>query len=144
MRTTGLVLALLFCLSAAASGAEPATAAPRPPELKMALDVALTTTISVELLKRTFKDPRPEESGMSGYAFPSGHAAAAFALAEVAAEYHPHQKWLWYLLATGVAVSRVHTHAHDWDDVIAGAALGAWIGESTVNQSGIVLKRWEW
>jgi membrane-associated phospholipid phosphatase len=148
MKTTAFaVLAALICAPLAWAGEEP-TACARPPELRVALDVTITTAISVELLKRTFKDPRPEASISdrpgSNYAFPSGDAALAFGLATVATEYHPEHKWLWYLVAARVAWSRVKKNAHDWDDVIAGAALGSWIGESTVAQGGIVLKRWEW
>ena len=140
---TWLLPALVCCPAAALADETPATP-PRPPELKQALDVAITATISVELLKRTFQDPRPEDSGLSGYAFPSGHATAAFALAAVASEYQPEQKWLWYLVAAGVAWSRVECNAHDWDDVIAGAALGNWLGNTTVAHGGLVLKEWEW
>jgi len=118
-----------------------------PPELKLALDVTIVTAVSVEALKRTIRDPRPLGEGHAhgyGYGFPSGDATLAFALARVASEYHPKQRTLWYLLAARVAWSRVKREAHDWQDVIGGAALGTWIGESAVRNGGIVLKRWEW
>jgi membrane-associated phospholipid phosphatase len=145
MRVTGLVvLALIWFVGAAA--AEPMEPAPEPtldraPELRLALDVTITTAISVEALKRTFKDPRPDGSD---YGFPSGDAALAFALARVASEYHPRQRTLWYLIAARVAWSRVRREAHDWEDVIGGAALGSWIGEQAVSRGGLVLARWEW
>jgi len=139
-----LLASILCCSPLNCYAAEQARSPSRPPELRQALDVAITSTVSVELLKRTFRDPRPENSGLGGYAFPSGHATAAFALAAVASEYQPEQKWLWYLLAAGVAWSRVECNAHDWDDVIAGAALGNWIGNTTVAHGGLVLKEWEW
>jgi hypothetical protein len=119
----------------------------QPPELKLALDVTIVTALSVEALKRTIKDPRPLGEGHAhgyGYGFPSGDATLAFALARVASEYHPKQRTLWYMLAARVAWSRVKREAHDWQDVIGGAALGTWIGESAVRNGGIVLKRWEW
>jgi len=140
-----LCLVLLVGVSPAFAAESQGAGQPnRPPELKQALDVAVSTTIAVELLKRTFQEPRPEGSREGGYAFPSGHAAAAFALAEVAAEYHPEQKWLWYVLAAGVAWSRVECDAHYWHDVIAGAAVGAYLGDITVDRGGLVLKQWEW
>ena len=120
--------------------AEPAVGE-RAGELKLALDVAIVSAVSVEALKRTFEDPRPEGSG---YAFPSGHATVAFALARVASEYHPKQRVLWYAIAAGVAWSRVKEDAHDWDDVIAGAALGSWIGDGGVRNGGLVLRQWKW
>jgi len=112
-----------------------------PSELKLALDVTIVTTVSVEALKRTFGQERPVGSG---YAFPSGHAALSFALAEVAARYHPRQRTLWYLIAARVAWSRVKVRAHDWEDVIAGAALGRWVGRQAVTHGGIVLARLKW
>jgi membrane-associated phospholipid phosphatase len=139
---TGLVIALAMAASTVAMY-EPAAPSPppRPPELRAALDTAIVATISVEALKRSFKDERPVGSG---YAFPSGHATTSFALARVASEYHPKQKWLWYAIAARVAWSRVKLGAHDWDDVLAGAALGCWLGDVEVEKRGIVLKRWEW
>jgi hypothetical protein len=119
----------------------------KPPELKLALDVTIVTAVSVEVLKRTIRDPRPYGEGHAhgyGYGFPSGDATLAFALARVASEYHPKQRTLWYLLAARVAWSRVKREAHDWQDVIGGAALGTWIGENAVRNGGIVLKTWEW
>jgi membrane-associated phospholipid phosphatase len=77
-------------------------------------------------------------------AFPSGHATAAFSLARVASEYHPKYKWLWYGIAARIAWSRVKVNAHDWDDVIAGAALGCWIGDVETDRGGILFRRWEW
>jgi len=112
-----------------------------PSELKLALDVTIVTTVSVEALKRTFKQERPVGSG---YAFPSGHAALSFALAEVAARHHPRQRTLWYLIAARVAWSRVKVRAHDWEDVIAGAALGQYVGRQAVTHGGIVLARVKW
>ncbi len=47
-------------------------------------------------------------------------------------------------LAARVAWSRVKRQAHDWDDVIGGALLGSWIGDTAVSDGGIVLKKWEW
>lgn len=139
-------LVMIWSAGAAVQFAQgpPASRPGRPPEVRAALDAAIVTTVCVEALKRTFKEPRPEGSGLSGYAFPSGHAAAAFALAAVASEYHPRQKWLWYALAGRVAWSRVKVGAHDWDDVIVGAALGAWIGDRASANGGIVLKRCRW
>lgn len=139
---TGLAIALAMAASTAMyEPAAPSPPPPRPPELRVALDTAIVVTISVGALKRTFKDERPVGSG---YAFPSGHAATSFALARVASEYHPKQKWLWYAIAARIAWSRVKVRAHDWDDVLAGAALGCWLGDVETDHGGIVLTRWEW
>lgn len=139
-----VVLLLVLCWPANALAVECEDATEGRSEAVAAVDVAATTAVSVELLKRTFKEPRPEGSTSSGYAFPSGHATLAFALARVASEYHPEQRTLWYLIAGGVAWSRVAENAHDWDDVIAGAALGNYIGQQSLSRGGIVVGQWDW
>lgn len=141
MRIVLPVIALLLTCGGIARSDGAASADGGGSELKLAADVSITTAISVEALKRTFRDPRPVGSG---YAFPSGHATLAFGLARVASHYHPERRTLWYALAAGVAWSRVRTRAHTWDDVIAGAALGSWIGDTAVARGGIVLVSVGW
>lgn len=74
-----------------------------------------------QLLKFTLDCRRP----CGGHdAFPSGHTTLAFSGASAL-----HHRYGWqyglpaYLLAGGVAWSRVHTRYHCWRDVIAGAAI---------------------
>lgn len=56
--------------------------------------------------------------------FPSGHASAAVFAATLLSEDHPGLSPLWWSLAAGVAVSRIHVGAHHASDVVAGAATG--------------------
>ncbi len=136
------MLALSLAAPVRPTGVAQAASVPTPaPQVRVALDTVLVQAVTVEALKRTIKDDRPVGSG---YAFPSGHATAAFSLARVAAEYHPKYKWWWYGIAARVAWSRVKVRAHDWDDVIAGAALGCWIGDIETDRRGILFRRWEW
>ncbi len=59
--------------------------------------------------------------------FPSGHASAAFAAAALLRD---GPLWpLVYALAVTVSASRVHVKLHHASDVIAGAAIGAALGE---------------
>jgi membrane-associated phospholipid phosphatase len=85
----------------------------------------------VEGLKRATDRARPDGSRRrSNAAFPSSHAANAFAIAFVVA-----RRWrrLWpacFALALAVAWSRVYLDRHWLSDVVAGAALGvllAWL-----------------
>lgn len=74
-------------------------------------------------LKLTVSEWRPDDS--DDRSFPSGHAARAFAGAElVRSEYG----WPWgigaYTVATGVSVLRVAGDHHYVHDVLAGAAIG--------------------
>ena len=74
-------------------------------------------------LKLTVKEWRPD--GSDYRSFPSGHAARAFAGAElVRSEYG----WQWgigaYAVAAGVGVLRITGNHHYTHDVLAGAAVG--------------------
>jgi membrane-associated phospholipid phosphatase len=63
--------------------------------------------------------------------FPSGHTTTAFAIATVLAMGYPDKLWVGmtsYTLASLVAVSRIHDGKHWGSDVVAGAALGFFIG----------------
>ena len=91
--------------------------------------IALTATAYGALtavaggLKLTVHERRPD--GSDDRSFPSGHAARAFAGAElVRSEYG----WGWgaaaYAVATGVGVLRVTGDHHYTHDVVAGAAIG--------------------
>ena len=91
--------------------------------------IAVTATSYVALtavtgaLKLTVKEWRPD--GSDNRSFPSGHAARAFAGAElVRSEYG----WRWgagaYAVAAGVGLLRIAGEHHYAHDVLAGAAVG--------------------
>ncbi len=63
--------------------------------------------------------------------FPSGHTTTAFAIATVLAMGYHDKFWVGmtsYTLASLVALSRIHDRQHWGSDVVAGAALGFFIG----------------
>lgn len=60
-------------------------------------------------------------------AFPSGHATSAFTAAAFLAKGDPLRP-AYYLVAAGVAASRVYVRLHHASDVLAGAALGVLFG----------------
>ncbi len=94
-------------------------------------------TLLAQLLKRRLLRPRPSRAiaGFSplaenpdAFSFPSGHTAAAFAVALALAG----EPWgagpLVLLLACGIGLSRVYLGAHYPLDVLAGGALGTAAG----------------
>lgn len=70
-------------------------------------------------------------------AFPSGHAATAFAMASVL-ERHLGYRFAWptVVAATYVATSRLHDNRHYLSDVIFGAAVGTATGWTVVGRHG--------
>jgi membrane-associated phospholipid phosphatase len=84
-----------------------------------------------EYVFRAFSD-RPFHTG--GIGLPSSHALVAFAAAAMLARLFPRATPVWYLLATGCALTRVMSRAHFLSDV-ALAALTGW---------AIVALIWRW
>lgn len=62
------------------------------------------------------------------HSFPSGHATTAFAAAFAWATFLPRRRWILYVLATAVGISRVYLGVHFPLDVAYGAFLGSLIG----------------
>jgi undecaprenyl-diphosphatase len=56
--------------------------------------------------------------------FPSGHACNAFMIAIILAERLRRKRYVFYGLATVVALSRIYVGVHYPSDVIAGSCLG--------------------
>jgi membrane-associated phospholipid phosphatase len=55
---------------------------------------------------------------------PSGHSQVMFTVATVLSFYMPRGRWIFYLIATFFALTRVVTYDHFLGDVIAGATVG--------------------
>jgi membrane-associated phospholipid phosphatase len=99
---------------------------------------ALANSVAVySVLKLATQRPRPPEKGGhgrffdGGEAFPSGHAANAWAVATVIAnEYkdRPLVRYGSYSLATAVSLSRFTGGRHFLSDVLVGSAIGYGIG----------------
>jgi undecaprenyl-diphosphatase len=71
-----------------------------------------------------YAEPKPLVRTPHDPSFPSGHAASSFACATILAVAVPRFAWAFYLLAAGIACSRVYVGVHYPLDVLAGAALG--------------------
>lgn len=96
--------------------------------------------LAATAIKLVLKRPRPFAdlySGLSTYAFPSGHATMSvvvygFLAVLVAGTFRPQRRWLAYaaaaLLIFAIAVSRLYLGAHWLSDVVGGLSLGlAWV-----------------
>lgn len=98
------------------------------------LEAQLLTEGIVQVVKVAVRRERPlnpDGTRFSGYSFPSGHSAITFASATVLQQ---HLGWRaavpTYLLATYVAMSRLHDNEHFVSDVVFGAATGIIVGRS--------------
>jgi len=100
-------------------------------------EAALDSVIVVTVLKSITQRPRPlEDNGKGSFftggdSFPSGHSAAAWALASVVA--HEYNKSILYPitaygLASLVSFSRLSGQQHFASDIVAGSAIGWFIG----------------
>ncbi len=108
----------------------------RPPLVHMALRLAVGATLATlvaQVLKRRLLRPRPSRAiagffplaeNPDAFSVPSGHTAAAFAVAVALAGEPFGSGPLVLALAGGIALSRVYLGAHYPLDVAAGAALG--------------------
>jgi len=105
-------------------------------ETKLGVTMLVANTgshLSVQILKRLVARPRPCDAGgrplalvdlPDPFSFPSGHAAAVFAVATPVALAHPGLAPLVLPPAAVVAWSRYRLRVHHPGDVLAGVALG--------------------
>jgi membrane-associated phospholipid phosphatase len=88
--------------------------------------VLVPVNVVVEVTKRVTNRARPDgEHRSSNAAFPSSHAANAFAVAVVLARRMRRGAIAFLLAAAVVAFSRLYLDRHWLSDVIVGAAIGA-------------------
>jgi len=98
------------------------------------LEAAILTEGIVEGVKQIVRRDRPllaDGTRQSGFSFPSGHAATTFAAATVLQQHLGYKAGVpTYLIASYVAMSRLHDNRHFASDVVFGAATGIVIGRS--------------
>ena len=85
-----------------------------------------------------YPEPKPLVGVPHSGAFPSGHAATAFACATVLAWASPRLRIPAFVLAAAIAWSRVYVGVHWPLDVLGGALLGALMGTLLV----FLARRW--
>lgn len=94
----------------------------------------ILTEAIVQGLKVSVQRTRPNGEN---YSFPSGHAAATFALAAVLERHLGYRlAWPTLAIATYVGSSRLHDNVHFLSDVIFGAAIGTAAGWTVVGRHG--------
>ena len=92
---------------------------------RYAILVLIPTNVIVEVTKRVTHRTRPDgESNGSNAAFPSSHAANAFALAWVVWRRWPRAGPWAFSCAAVVAYSRIYLNRHFFSDVLVGAIVG--------------------
>lgn len=72
-------------------------------------------------------------TGSGWDSFPSGHAAASFALAAVFAARFPRVRWCLFALAGAIALSRILRGSHFLTDAVGGAVIGYMVGAVVAN-----------
>jgi undecaprenyl-diphosphatase len=87
----------------------------------------LTSTVGKLLIGRTRPHYHPLLPVPASHSFPSGHSASSFAAATVVASLSPRLRVPAFVLAAGIAFSRVYNGVHWPTDVIVGAACGVLI-----------------
>lgn len=104
------------------------------PAYKRAAKTIFGTYASNQLIKAVLRRRRPRLEGLpplagtlSGLSYPSAHAATSFAGARMLSPVLPAAPL--YATAAGLALSRLYLGLHYPSDVLAGAGLGAAIGE---------------
>ncbi|MGE5584697.1 MAG: phosphatase PAP2 family protein [Bacillota bacterium] len=119
----------------------------------LAANAVVYSGLSCAVLKAAFGRARPG-LGEGPYAFggpcirdgynsmPSGHSAAAFALATVLARQYPRYRVFFYAGATLVAISRVYERAHWPSDTLIGAAIGVWSANQVMGRSRLFEITW--
>ena len=109
----------------------------------LAFETLIDTTLVVSVIKAATNRARPSEGDGSGHfwsstegrlhsSFPSGHAISSWAMASIIAHQYPHPRIvpiLAYGLATSIVVARVGARRHFPSDVVAGSAMGWFIGD---------------
>lgn len=105
------------------------------------LTLSLGSTVAAgEVLKKTFPEQRPDNSGNDS--FPSLHTAVAFSAARYMtkrADMDIEYAAVIYGLAALTGVARVQADKHTWGDVIAGGALGFAMSEIFTDQKNYQL-----
>ena len=101
-------------------------------------DALLVTGAATELLKQLTNQSRPDHAEVED-GFPSGHASVTFAFARCISDEYDEWGKLAYVWAAGVSWSRVRRRDHSIVQVVAGALLGSYVADRSLNSRGGLL-----
>ena len=103
----------------------------------LGFDLLRSVIVSQALTQAIKQSVRRERPTGECCAFPSGHAATAFATASVLERHFGYRgAWPTLAVATYVAMSRLHDNRHYLSDVLFGASLGIASGWTVVGRHG--------
>jgi len=95
------------------------------------LSLGISEAIKVSVRRERPKPLPGQATTGTGYSFPSGHATLTFAAATVLQQHLGYKAGIpTYLIASYVAMSRLHDNVHWASDVVFGTGLGIMIGRS--------------
>lgn len=106
------------------------------------ISLGISYFISVVFLKNIFQRPRPftllpfntfSTSCPTDYSFPSGHATIAFAAATILSVFDKKRRWMYYLIAGLIGLSRIYLYCHYFLDVVAGGAIGSGVSTGVLH-----------
>jgi undecaprenyl-diphosphatase len=99
--------------------------------------IIVTDQTGFRILKELFERLRPCNAlsdaitplgCAGGFSFPSNHALNNFAAATFISRLFPNYKWVVFIVASLIALSRVYLGVHYPSDILAGALIGAAFG----------------
>jgi undecaprenyl-diphosphatase len=118
--------------------------------LALAVVILITDQVSSHIIKELVGRLRPchELDGVrllvgcgGGKSFPSSHAANNFAAAVVLSFFYKQYKWIFFTIASMVALSRVYIGVHYPLDIIGGAIIGTIFGLIVILITKLILKK---
>ncbi|MDX1373017.1 MAG: phosphatase PAP2 family protein [Nitrososphaeraceae archaeon] len=105
--------------------------------LSLLLLITVSDQTGYRLLKELFQRARPCDFltdvitpiGCSGsFSFPSNHALNNFAAATFLSRFYPAYKWIFFVTAFLISISRIYLGLHYPSDILGGAIIGFIIG----------------